>query len=103
MASRMWWRASQPGSKGKQQSLDTERTQMTETDVDLGTVTAPSGMLVLGMAGWIDYWPQIGRPLSERARTAIAAGGGHLHGPGDSAPSAWMCEAIAVAASADWP
>lgn len=77
--------------------------QMTETDVDLGTVTAPSGTLVLGMAGWIDYWPQVGRPLSERARTAIATGGGHLHDPEDSEPSAWMCEAIAVAAAADRP
>lgn len=45
---------------------------MTETDVDLGTVTAPSGMLVLGMAGWIDYLPQVSRPLSERSRIAIA-------------------------------
>jgi hypothetical protein len=77
--------------------------QMTETDVDLGTVTAPSGMLVLGMAGWIDYWPQVGGPLSERARAAIAAGGGHLHGPEETEPSAWMCEAIAVAAAADRP
>ncbi|MEV7891231.1 hypothetical protein ACWD3I_43570 [Streptomyces sp. NPDC002817] len=76
---------------------------MTETGVDLGTVTAPSGRLVLGMAGWIDYWPQVGGPLSERARTAIAAGGGHLHGPEDTEPSAWMCEAIAVAAAADRP
>lgn len=77
--------------------------QMTGTDVDLGTVTAPSGMLVLGMAGWIDYWPRLGRPLSERARIAVAAGGGHLHGPEDSEPSAWMCEAIAVEAAADRP
>lgn len=77
--------------------------QMAETVVDLGTVNAPSGMLVLGMAGWIDYWPHVGGPLSERARTAIAAGGGHLHGPEDTEPSAWMCEAIAVAAAADRP
>ncbi|MFC1407818.1 hypothetical protein ACEZCY_00830 [Streptacidiphilus sp. N1-12] len=77
--------------------------QMTETGIDLGTVTAPSGMLLLGMAAGIDYWPRVGRPLSERARTAIAAGGGHLHGPEDSEPSAWMCEAVAVAAAADRP
>ncbi|MDI5910747.1 MULTISPECIES: hypothetical protein [Streptomyces] len=51
---------------------------MTETVVDLGTVNAPSGMLVLGMAGWIDYWPQAGGTLSERARIAIAAGGGAM-------------------------
>lgn len=76
---------------------------MTETDVDLGTVAAPSGMLVLGMAGSIDYWPQVGRLLSERAQSAIAAGGGHLHGPEDSEPSALMCEAIAVAAATDRP
>ena len=25
--------------------------------VELGTITIPSGALVLGMAGWIDYWP----------------------------------------------
>jgi hypothetical protein len=55
-------------------------------------------MLVLGTAGSIDYWPQVGRPLSERARSAEASGGGHLHGPEDSEPRAWMCEAIAVAA-----
>ena len=28
--------------------------------VELGTVTVPSDVLVLGMAGWIGYWPQIG-------------------------------------------
>ncbi|WP_225448485.1 hypothetical protein [Streptacidiphilus sp. P02-A3a] len=76
---------------------------MTGTDVDLGTVTAPSGMLVLGMAGWIDYWPRVGSPLSERARTAISLGGGHLHDPEDSEPSAWLCEAIVVEAAADRP
>ncbi|WP_225860351.1 hypothetical protein [Streptomyces triticiradicis] len=76
---------------------------MAETDVDLGAVTAPSGMLVLGMAGWIDHWPQVGRPLSERARTAMATGGGHLYGPEDGEPSTWTCEAIAVAAAADRP
>jgi hypothetical protein len=77
--------------------------EMTETGVDLGTVNAPSGMLVLGMAGWIDYWPQVGEPLSERARAAIAGGGGHLHGPEGTEPAAWMCEASAVAAAADRP
>lgn len=77
--------------------------RMTATGVDLGTVNAPSGMLVLGMAGWIDYWPHVGGPLSERARAAIAVGGGHLHGPDGTEPSAWMCEAIAVPAAADRP
>ena len=35
---------------------------------ELGTITGPSGVLVLGMAGWIDYWPQAGESLSQRAR-----------------------------------
>jgi hypothetical protein len=62
---------------------------------DLGTVTAPSGLLVLGMAGWIDYWPETELPLGERARAAAAAGGAHLR-DGD-------CEAVAVPAAADRP
>lgn len=68
---------------------------MTEAVVDLGTVTAPSGMLVLGMASWIDYWPTVGPPLSELARAAVTAGGGHLRDE--------LCEAVAVAATADRP
>ena len=59
--------------------------------VELGFVTAPSGVLVLGMAGWIDYWPQLGEPLAKRASAAAANGGGHLHD--------WFCEAVAVPAS----
>src|SRR6185312_3051648 len=59
--------------------------------VELGFVTAPSGVLVLGMAGWIDYWPQLGEPLAKRASAAAANGGGHLHD--------WLCEAVAVPAS----
>ncbi|MFV5998760.1 hypothetical protein ACNPQM_42140 [Streptomyces sp. NPDC056231] len=47
---------------------------MPEIYVDLGSVNAPSGVLVLGMAGWIDYWRELGQPLSERARTAAALG-----------------------------
>lgn len=66
---------------------------MPETFIDLGSVTAPSGVLVLGMAGWIDYWPELGRPLSERAKTAAASGGGHVR--------EWLCEAIAVPAADD--
>ena len=59
--------------------------------VELGTVTVPSGVLVVGMAGWIDYWPQIGGSLSQRAAVAARHGGGHLRdGP---------CEAIAARAS----
>ncbi|MFJ4473165.1 hypothetical protein ACIP2X_37525 [Streptomyces sp. NPDC089424] len=66
---------------------------MPETFVDLGTVNAPSGVLVLGMAGWIDYWRELGQPLSERARTAASSGGAHLR--------EWLCEAVAVPAAAD--
>jgi hypothetical protein len=66
---------------------------MPEMFVDLGSVNAPSGVLVLGMAGWIDQWPALGRPLSERAREAASSGGGHLR--------EWLCEAVAVPAAAD--
>ncbi|MGW4383859.1 hypothetical protein [Kitasatospora sp. NPDC004531] len=61
--------------------------------MELGQVTAPSGVLVLGMASWIDYWPELGQPLSVRAAAVAAAGGGHL----------WdgECEAMAVPAAAD--
>ncbi|MFF5970191.1 hypothetical protein ACFY7C_01570 [Streptomyces sp. NPDC012769] len=65
----------------------------TETWTGLGEVTAPSGVLVLGMAGGIGVWPELGRPLSERAREAAAAGGGHLRDG--------LCEAVAVPARAD--
>jgi hypothetical protein len=63
--------------------------------VDLGIVEVPSGVLVLGMAGWIGHWPELGRPLSERAREAASAGGGHLR--------EWLCEAVAVPAADDRP
>ncbi|MFD0374611.1 hypothetical protein [Streptomyces sp. NPDC127112] len=66
---------------------------MSEFFVDLGKVTAPSGALVLGMAGWIDHWRELGQPLSERARAAAAKGGGHLR--------EGLCEAVAVPAAAD--
>lgn len=68
---------------------------MSEIFVDLGEVDAPSGVLVLGMAGWIDQWRDLGQPLSERARTAAATGGGHLR--------EWLCEAVAVPAAGDRP
>ncbi|MFF5390588.1 hypothetical protein ACFY5H_19940 [Streptomyces sp. NPDC013012] len=68
---------------------------MSEIFVDLGTVDAPSGVLVFGMAGWIDHWPELGRPLSERAKAAASSGGGHLH--------EWLCEAVAVPAAGDRP
>ncbi|MFE1415229.1 hypothetical protein ACFW6F_31200 [Streptomyces sp. NPDC058746] len=68
---------------------------MSEIFVDLGKVTAPSGVLVLGMAGWIDQWRELSLPLSERARAAAATGGGHFR--------EWLCEAVAVPAAADRP
>ncbi len=63
--------------------------------VQIGEVTAPSGTLVLGMAGWIDYWPVIGEPLSRRAASAVESGGGYLR--------QFECEAVAVAATPDRP
>ncbi|BCJ47955.1 hypothetical protein GCM10010168_23140 [Actinoplanes ianthinogenes] len=68
---------------------------MREILVDLGTVDAPSGVVVLGMAGWIDHWPRLGQSLSERARAAASSGGGHLR--------EWLCEAVAVPAADDRP
>lgn len=62
---------------------------------DLGTVTAPSGVLVLGMAGWIDYWPRTGRSLGHRASAAAADGGGHLRDG--------LCEAVAAPAATGTP
>ena len=58
---------------------------------ELGSVTVPSGVLVLGMAGCIDYWQQPGESLSQRAAAASMRRGGHL--------SDRLCEAIAVRAS----
>ncbi|GAA1501131.1 hypothetical protein GCM10009760_63720 [Kitasatospora kazusensis] len=76
---------------------------MSETSVDLGVVTAPSGVLVLGMAGSIDQWPEVGDPLSMRALAAAGFGGGHLHEPADGPGREWWCEAVAVPAAADRP
>ncbi|MER6300726.1 hypothetical protein ABT247_14320 [Kitasatospora sp. NPDC001539] len=68
---------------------------MHETFTDLGSVDAPSGVLVLGMAGWIDFWRELDEPLPERARAAASAGGGHLREE--------LCEAVAVPAADDRP
>ncbi|WP_457033716.1 hypothetical protein [Kitasatospora sp. P5_F3] len=76
---------------------------MSETSVDLGVVTAPSGVLVLGMAGWIDHWSELGDPLSVRALVAAEQGGGHLHEPADGPSRDWSCEAVAVPAATDRP
>ncbi|MFE7466795.1 hypothetical protein ACFU6R_22200 [Streptomyces sp. NPDC057499] len=76
---------------------------MSEPFVDLGVVTTPSGVLVLGMAGSIDQWPEHGDPLSMRATAAAEQGGGHLHEPADGPSQEWFCEAVAVPAAADRP
>ncbi len=47
-----------------------------ETFVDLGSVDAPSGVLVLGMAGWIDRCREPGQSLFDRARAVSSSGGG---------------------------
>ena len=58
---------------------------------DLGTVTAPSGLLVLGIAAWTDYWPQGSDSLPARAKSVGHVGARLQNGD---------CEAIAVQASA---
>ncbi|MFF8278761.1 hypothetical protein ACF05T_22005 [Streptomyces lateritius] len=80
-----------------------ETTGTSPAYVDLGAVTAPSETPVLGMAGWIDHWPEAGRPLSERAADAAARGGGHLYGPEEGERPPANCEAIAVPAATDRP
>lgn len=69
--------------------------QAVEAIFDLGSVAAPSGSIVLGMAGWIDYWPATGQPLSRRASAVVATGGGHLR-DGE-------CEAVAAPAAGHQP
>lgn len=64
---------------------------MVETWTGLGEVTAPSGVLVLGMAGWMGDWGACGLP--ERARAMAGVGGGHLRDG--------LCEAVAVPARPD--
>ncbi|MFC9734358.1 hypothetical protein ACFWGM_28255 [Streptomyces roseolus] len=71
--------------------------------VDLVVVTTPSGVLVLGMAGWVDQWYEYGDPLSARAAAAVEQGGGHLHEPADGPSREWLCEAVAVPAASDRP
>ncbi|MFY1687055.1 hypothetical protein [Plantactinospora sp. WMMB782] len=57
--------------------------------VELGSVTAPSGVLVLATLGHLDYiWPSIGERLSDRAAAVAATGGGHIQ--------EWLFEAVAV-------
>jgi hypothetical protein len=68
---------------------------MVQTWRPLGDVTVPSGVLVLAMAGWVDYWPTLGEALSVRAIRSVATGPAHLRD--------WRCEAIAVPAAPDRP
>lgn len=49
---------------------------MPETFVELGSVTAPSGVLVHGMAGWIDYWRELDQPRPPMARDRGPGGAG---------------------------
>ena len=58
---------------------------------ELGSVTVPSGVLVLGMAGCTDDWQQPGESLSQRAAAAAMRRGRHLRNG--------LCEAIAARAS----
>lgn len=64
--------------------------------VEFGAVTAPSGLLVVGMAGWMDCWSEGGEPLSRRAEAVVPGfGGAHF--------SQWQGEAVVVAAARDRP
>ncbi|MBB4742459.1 hypothetical protein BJY16_005918 [Actinoplanes octamycinicus] len=58
--------------------------------VDLGEVVAPSGVIVLAGAGFLDEWADLGEPLSVRALRAAEAGGATLRD--------WLAEAVAVPA-----
>ncbi|MCM1972466.1 MULTISPECIES: DUF402 domain-containing protein [unclassified Streptomyces] len=69
----------------------------------LPPVTAPSGVLVLGKAGWIDHRRDGAPPLSDRALAMAASGGGHLHDGGAAGPEPWGFEAVAVPAATDRP
>jgi hypothetical protein len=42
--------------------------------------TFPSGVLVPGMASWIDYWPQLSETLTQQAAVAARHRGDHLRG-----------------------
>ncbi|MFC6016996.1 hypothetical protein ACFP2T_12360 [Plantactinospora solaniradicis] len=62
--------------------------------IELGSVTAPSGVPVIATLGHLDYiWPSIGERLSDRAAAVAATGGGHIH--------EWLFEAVAVPVNAD--
>lgn len=62
--------------------------------VELGAVTAPCGLLVLGMAGSMDWWSEYGPALSQRAAATFGSlRGGHI--------SDGQAEAVVVAAASD--
>ncbi|MBT2445723.1 hypothetical protein J7F03_01195 [Streptomyces sp. ISL-43] len=69
----------------------------------IGPVTAPSGVLVLGKAGWIGRRQDGAPPRSESAFAVAATGGGHLHDGGAEEPEPYGYEAVAVPAAADRP
>ncbi|WP_407837590.1 DUF402 domain-containing protein [Streptomyces sp. DSM 116496] len=69
----------------------------------LGSVTTPSGVLLLGKAGWIDHRPDGDPTRSERAAALAATGGGHLHDGGAAGPEPYGYEAVAVPAATDRP
>ncbi|WP_251071233.1 DUF402 domain-containing protein [Streptomyces sp. ISL-43] len=72
-------------------------------ELPIGPVTAPSGVLVLGKAGWIGRRQDGAPPRSESAFAVAATGGGHLHDGGAEEPEPYGYEAVAVPAAADRP
>lgn len=56
----------------------------------MGSVVAPSGVVVLGCGGFLDQWADLGETLSVRATRAAGEGGAHLRD--------WLAEAVAVPA-----
>ncbi|MFE2165849.1 hypothetical protein ACFXB3_12370 [Streptomyces sp. NPDC059447] len=72
-----------------------DNARMGESATDLGCVTAPSGVLVLGMAGWVDFWQETDQPLSVRAADTSRVGGVHIRDG--------LAEAVAVHSAADRP
>ena len=71
------------------------KSETAEMWTDVGTITAPSGMLAFAMAGWADLWPQTGAPLSRRGDAAAGVGGVHLRDG--------LAEAVVVRADPDKP
>ncbi|MGW1772881.1 DUF402 domain-containing protein [Streptomyces sp. NPDC002104] len=72
-------------------------------ELPLGTVDAPSGVLLLGTGGWIGHRPDGDPPRSERALALAERGGGPLHDGGAAGPGPRGHEAVAVPAAAGRP